>query len=75
MFETIGWAGSLSIIGAFMLVSYEIIEPRSITFQLMNFTGATAVATISFYKNAYQPAVLNAVFGLVAVIILLQILI
>lgn len=73
--ELLGWYGAAAIIGAYGLVSFTIIEPNSLIYQLLNLTGALGVAIVSLYKRAYQPGVLNIIWTLIALFALINILI
>ncbi len=72
--EILGWYGTLAIIMAYILVSFSFISAHSILFQILNGTGAIGIVIISLYKKAYQPAVLNVIWTLVALIAILNIL-
>jgi hypothetical protein len=43
-------------------------------FQVLNGTGAIGIVIISLHKKAYQPAVLNIIWTLVALIAIINIL-
>lgn len=72
--ELIGWGGALAIIGAFALVSFRILAPTALLYQLLNFWGALAVSCLSFKKKAYQPGILNLVWAVIAGLALFKIL-
>lgn len=65
--EMFGWVGAFCILLAYALVSFGYISSGRATFQILNFVGATGVALISFRKGAYQPALLNFLWALVAI--------
>ena len=73
--ELFGWFGAFAILSAYSLASFSIVAPDSICFQLLNALGAFGVATVSLKKRAYQPAVLNVVWFIVAVIAFIKIVI
>ncbi len=64
--EIIGWYGTVVIVGAFAMVSFEVISPTSLAYQILNSTGALGIIYISFKKKAYQPGVLNIVWLIIA---------
>ena len=66
--ETIGWLGMMLILLAFFLVSFGFLAPHSISFQGLNILGSAGLMYISFKKKAYQPAVLNIVWMIIAII-------
>lgn len=72
--EMIGWYGPLAFIVGFALVSYGTIEGRSYAFQLLNLTGGISLVLISFAKKAYQPAVLNVILSLIAIITIISLM-
>ena len=69
-----GWYGTLAIVIAYILVSFSFISAHSMLFQILNGTGAIGIVIISLYKKAYQPAVLNIIWTLVALISILNII-
>jgi hypothetical protein len=72
--ELFGWYGAAAIVAGYMLVSFSILEPTSLWFQLLNATGALGVLSISFYERSYQPGVLNTVWMLIAIVAIFNIL-
>lgn len=70
--DVLGWYGMGAILLAYILVSFSLITPASVWYQLLNGTGAIGIVIISFQKKAYQPGVLNIIWTLVAVILLVQ---
>lgn len=72
--EIIGWYGTVAIVAAFALVSFSFIQPTSLVYQILNGTGALGIVYISFLRKAYQPAVLNIIWTLIAVVAILKIL-
>ena len=70
----LGWYGTLAIVVAYVLVSFSFISSNSLLFQILNGTGAIGIVVISLYKKAYQPAVLNIIWTLVALIAIVSIL-
>jgi hypothetical protein len=72
--ELFGWYGTGAIILAYALVSLSVLEPTDLVYQLLNVTGALGVLGISIYKRAYQPAVLNVVWTLIALVAIMKVL-
>ncbi len=64
--ESIGWYGTVAIVLAFALVSFEVLSPTSLLYQILNGTGALGIVYISFKKKAYQPGVLNSIWAVIA---------
>jgi hypothetical protein len=67
------WYGVAAILVAYALVSFDLLDSDSLTYQLLNATGAAGVMIISFVRRAYQPVVLNFTWTLIAVIAILRI--
>jgi len=72
--ETLGWYGVVAVLTAYALLSYNLIISDSFYYQFLNFTGASMIALISFYKKNLQPAVLNVIWALVAIVALAQLI-
>ena len=72
--EIFGWYGAGAILLAYALVTFSLLEPTDIWYQLLNGTGAVGILTISFYENSYQPAVLNTIWALIAFVAIFNIL-
>lgn len=68
----IGWYGVLAILLAYFLISLDIIGVHSLAYQLMNLTGAIGIIIEALSKKDMQPAVLNAVWAGIAIIVLVQ---
>lgn len=66
--EIIGWYGTVAILLAYALVSFGVIDAHNLWYQIFNVTGAGGIAYLSFIKRAYQPAVLNVVWALIALV-------
>lgn len=72
--EIFGWIGMMLVLVAYGAVSFLILDSKSVLFQLMNLVGALGIGAVSFYKRAYQPAVLNIAWGLIAIVAMLRML-
>ena len=70
--EIFGWYGAMAILLAYALVSFSYIEPTNIWYQVLNGTGALGIVAVSFYKKAYQPGVLNAIWAVIALLAIVQ---
>jgi hypothetical protein len=71
--EIFGWYGTIAIITAYALVSFLILQPTNIWYQLLNGTGALGIVLVAFHKKDYQPGVLNIIWTIIAVIAILKI--
>ena len=72
--EFFGWYGAGAIVLAYALVSFSILQPTDIIFQLLNGSGALGIVLVSWRKQAFQPAVLNIVWTIIAVAAIIKIL-
>ena len=73
--EVLGWYGAVAIVGAYILVSFNVITVDTLLYQALNFTGAIGVVVVSVAKGARQPAVLNAFWALIALVAMARIFI
>ena len=66
-----GWIGTILVFLAYLLVSFEILGPTALTYQVMNIIGATGLLWTTYVKKAWQPVALYAFWALIGVIALL----
>lgn len=71
--DILGWVGSLEVIMAYALNSLQKIKSDSVTFQVLNLTGAIFLIVNSVYKAAYPFTFINSVWAVVALISLVKI--
>ncbi|MBI3220000.1 MAG: hypothetical protein HYZ44_10840 [Bacteroidetes bacterium] len=72
LLTTLGWIGSLLVIGAYGLNSYQKITSSSLAFQLMNLIGGILLIANSIYKEAYPFTFINTVWVIIAIASLLR---
>lgn len=72
--EIIGWYGTVAILLAYALVSFKVLSSNSFMYQILNLTGAIGIMTISIVKKAQQPAVLNAVWAIIALVAIISLI-
>lgn len=72
--EYYGWYGTVAIVLAYILVSFQFLSPTSLWYQVLNGTGALGIVLVSFNKKNYPPGVLNVIWTLIAVIAIVKIL-
>jgi len=73
--EDIGWYGTIAILTAYALLNFSIISANSLSYQILNGTGALAIVYHSFKKKDYQPGVLNVMWFILAMIGIIRIII
>jgi hypothetical protein len=69
-----GWYGVLAILLAYLLVSFNALTTKSPVYQLLNLTGALGIVGEALSKKDVQPAVLNSVWAIIAIIALARII-
>ena len=72
--DVIGWIGSVEIILAYGLNSYQRIKSDSLVFQLLNLSGGAFLIANTVYYGAFPSAFINVVWVLIAVPAIYQIL-
>lgn len=70
----LGWYGVAAILSAYILLNLNVVSSQSMSYQLLNVTGAICIAYDSFKDKDYQPVVLNIIWAIVAVIAIVKIL-
>ena len=73
LISMLGWIGSLLVIGAYGLNSYQKIKSDSLIFQLMNLVGGILLIINSMYKEAYPFTFINTVWVLIAILAIFRI--
>lgn len=70
----IGWYGAIATLAAYFLVSFAILHPRDLSYQVLNLTGAIGLGTICYFKKTYQPLFVNIIWAIIAIIAIIFIL-
>jgi hypothetical protein len=73
--NVIGWYGVLAIILAYGLVSFNVITAKSISYQVLNLSGAVGIVVEALSKKDAQPVVLNIIWAVIAAIAIVHILV
>ena len=66
LIDLMGWIGSVEVIAAYGLNSYQKLKSDSIIFQLLNLTGAIFLIINTIYYHAYPSAFINVVWVIIA---------
>ena len=72
--EIIGWYGAIAVVLAYALLSFGGMSSNNLIYQTLNITGALGIVYIAFRDKDYQSGVLNAVWALIALIAIINIL-
>jgi hypothetical protein len=70
----LGWIGSIAVVAAYGLNSYQKIKSDSIAFQVLNLTGAIFLIINSIYKQAYPFTFINSVWSVIAIVAIIEII-
>lgn len=73
--NVVGWYGTIAILLAYALVSFRVISVSGYVYQLLNFTGALGIVAVATLKDDEQPAVLNIVWAIIALIAIIGLLV
>ena len=68
--EIIGWIGSIGILLAYGLNSYQKIRSGSLAFSLLNLIGGIFLMIYTIYKDAFANTFVNLVWVIIAMIAL-----
>lgn len=68
VWEIIGWAAAVLLVGAYALVATRRLDARSATYHVLNVVGAAGLVAYSIYKMAWPQLGLNLFWGAVGVI-------
>lgn len=71
--QIVGWYGVIAILGAYTLVSFSVFQPTGLFYQLLNATGAVGIVVAALSKKDYQPAVLNVIWTVIAIVAIIKI--
>lgn len=66
--SALGWIGSVAVIAAYALNSLQKIKSDSISFQMLNFSGAVLLIINSVFKEAYPFTFINTVWAIIAIV-------
>jgi hypothetical protein len=66
-YDALGWLGSICVILAYGLNSYQKLKSDSWIFYAMNLIGGILLIIFSFYKDAYPNVFINVVWVLIAI--------
>ena len=72
--SVLGWYGVVATIGAYILVSFSLVTPTSLTDQVLNLTGAVGVTIETYQRKDYQPFWLNLIWSVIALLAIIAVL-
>jgi hypothetical protein len=72
LIDILGWVGSVAVIAAYGLNSYQKIKSDSLLFLLLNLFGGIFLIIYSVYYTAYANTFINVVWVIIAIPALIQ---
>lgn len=72
--ESLGWIGTVALLGSYTLLSLDIVRGDSLIYHSMMLIGAIGLAVITYYHRTFQPFIVNVVFAILACIAIFRIL-
>lgn len=72
--QIVGWYGAGAIILGFLLVSFEVIKPNLLTYQLLNLTGALGLLILGIDRHVRQSVVVNFFWITIALLAIVRLL-
>ena len=70
--EACSWYGVVAILGAYALLSFGILDSQHLTYQLLNLSGGIGIVIDAVADKNTQPAVLNTIWAVIAVIAIIR---
>lgn len=74
LIEIFSWYGVIAIIAAYILVTLSILPAKNLIVIGLNITGSAGVLIDAWKSKNYQPVVINAIWIVVALIALVQLI-
>ncbi|MGE0771681.1 MAG: hypothetical protein AB7K37_08215 [Cyclobacteriaceae bacterium] len=72
--DIIGWVGSVEVILAYGLNSYQRIKSDSLLFQILNLTGGLFLIINTVYYGAFPSTFINVIWVIIAVPAIIKII-
>jgi hypothetical protein len=73
LIDVLGWIGSIEVILAYGLNSYQKIKSDSLLFQLLNLTGGIFLIINTIYYGAFPSTFINVVWVVIATLAITRI--
>jgi hypothetical protein len=70
--EIAGWYGTVAIVLAYFLVSFNALSAHGAIYQLLNLSGAAGIVAISVVKRVRQSIFLNLFWSVIALAALIK---
>jgi len=66
--EFLGWYGVFAVLVAYALITFKVITANGYIYPVLNLTGAIGIFIDAFAKKDKQPAALNIIWAIIALI-------
>lgn len=73
--DVLGWAGVITVLTAYALVSLDYISPNGLLFQSLNIFGSIGIIIEAAYAHDKQVVILNIIWALIGLFAVLHSLI
>lgn len=74
LIDPLGWLGSLILVSAYFMVSYDRLPASSLWYQWMNLIGSILLLINTAFYGAFPSSFVNVVWGIIAIAALYRIL-
>jgi hypothetical protein len=74
LYDVIGWLGSVLVVLAYGLNSYQKLKSDSVLFYLLNIIGGILLVIYSLHKDALPNVFINAVWIVIAIPALMRVI-
>ena len=68
LIESMSWTGVIAVLGAYGLSGFGVIDHNDLVYLVLNLYGGLVLMVGSYRKRDWEPAVLNAVWLVVAAV-------
>lgn len=73
LYDIAGWYGVVAVLSGYLLISFAVLDPFDLSYQLLNLSGSIGLGLICYYKRTYQPLFVNIVWGIIAILAVINI--
>ena len=73
--EFAGWAGVLSILLAYALLTFDVLSADQAAYHILNLVGGAGIIIDAVADKNYQPVVLNLIWAVIAVYAIVRVVV
>lgn len=73
--EIIGWIGMVLILIAYITSNLDLLNLHSLPYLLMNLVGSISLVLVAWRKRDLQPAALNLIWSVIALVSLARLIV